>query len=466
MPDSQVTLTTDIAIVGAGGCGLIAALVAAEQGARVVIVEKENQAGGNTAMSAGLVIAAGSRLQGAAGETGTPEELAADIWNANGATSDRAVTLALCSASGPTIDWMLDHGVPLELMAGYRYPGHSRNWLHATRERHGEPIVGALLAAVARQPRIQLLLSTPAMGIDVDDVGAVIGITAWTESGERFAIHARQLILAADGFGANREMLARFIPSFTQAIYYGAPGCTGDAINWGMRLGAAAAFMDSFQPHSSVAYPERIFVTTYIINNGGIQVNRLGKRFSDETRGYAEHALAVQQQPSRVVYEIFDQRIRQAAEAGYARFYECVNAGVIRSADSLAELAKKLDIDVATLEKTVARYNASVEKGSDEFGRTSFGKSLAPPYYAIPVTSALFHTQGGLVIDAQARVLRADGSVIPNLYAGGGTAAGFAGNGCGGYLGGIGLLSAFALGKISGEQAAWESTSRRRQHNG
>lgn len=447
---------TDIVVVGAGGCGLIAALVAAEHGAQVVIVEKENQAGGNTAMSAGLAIAADSRLQRAAGETGTPEELAADIWNANGATSDRAVTLALCRASGPTMDWMLDRGVPLEWMAGYRYPGHSRFWLHATRERHGAPIVDALLAAVARQPKIQLRLSTPATGIVTHDVGAVIGITAQTELGERLAIQARKIILAADGFGANREMVARFIPSFTQAMYYGASGCTGDAINWAMQLGAATAFMDSFQPHSSIAYPERIFVTTYIINNGGMQVNRLGRRFSDETRGYAEHALAVQQQPNRVVYEIFDDRIRQAAEAGYARFYECVNAGVIRSADSLAELATKLDIDVATLEETVAQYNASIEKGKDEFGRTSFGKPLAPPYYAIPVTSALFHTQGGLVIDARARVLRADGSVIPNLYAGGGTAAGFAGNGCGGYLGGIGLLSAFALGKISGEQAARE----------
>ncbi len=454
MPDSHITLTTDIAIVGAGGCGLIAALVAAEHGAHVIIVEKEKQAGGNTAMSAGLAIAAGSRLQRAAGETGTPEELAADIWNTNGATSDRTVTLALCRASGPTMDWMLDHGVLLELMADYRYPGHSRHWLHATRERHGGPIVGALLAAVARQPRIQLLLSTPATEIVVDDVGAVIGITAQTESGERLSIHTRRMILAADGFGANRQMVARFIPSFTQAMYYGAPGCTGDAINWGMQLGAATAFMDSFQPHSSIAYPERIFVTTYIVNNGGIQVNRSGKRFSDETRGYGEHALAVQQQPDRVVYEIFDGRIRQAAEAGYARFYECADAGVIRSANSLAELATKLDIHVAPLEETVAQYNASIEKGGDEFGRTSFGKPLAPPYFAIPVTSALFHTQGGLVIDARARVLRADGSVIPNLYAGGGTAAGFAGNGCGGYLGGIGLLSAFALGKISGDQAA------------
>ncbi len=450
MSDSTVTLSTDIAVVGAGGCGLIAALVAAKHGKRVILFEKENRAGGNTAMSAGLIMAAGSRVQRVAGENGTAEELAADIWNANGATSDRDVTLALCRASGATMDWMLDYGVPLELMMGYRYPGHSRFWLHATPERHGEPIVQALLSAIEREPKIDFRLSTPVTKLLTDDAGNVISIQA----GERLQIHARKVILAADGFGANRAMVEQFIPSFTQAIYYGALGCTGDAINWGMEIGAATAFMDSFQPHSSIAFPERIFVTTYIVNNGGIQVNRLGKRFSDETRGYAEHALAVQQQPSRVVYEIFDQRIRRAAEAGYARFYECADAGVIRTADTIAELATQLNIDSATLEETIAEYNAAIKIGRDEFGRTSFGEPLSPPFFAIAVTSALFHTQGGLVIDSRARVLRLDGSVIPNLYAGGGTAAGFAGGGYGGYLGGIGLLSAFALGKIAGEDAA------------
>lgn len=446
-------MDTDIAIVGAGGCGLVAALAAAEQGASVVLVEKEPAAGGNTSISAGLAIAAGSRLQRAANATGTPEELAADIWAANGETSDRELTLALCRASGAVMDWMVDHGVPLEFMAGYRYPGHSRFWLHAPRERHGEPIIRALLEAIARQPRIDLRTSTPAIGLLTNSQGAVTGIRVQV-SGAPLEIHARGVILAADGFGANAEMVARFIPGFSDALYYGAPGCTGDAINWGVDLGAATAFMDSFQPHSSIAYPERIFVTTYIVNNGGIQVNRHGRRFSDETRGYADHALAIQRQPGRVVYEIFDDRIRRAAEAGYARFYECVQAGVIRAADSVEELAAKLDLDAVTLAATLAQYNASVEQGRDEFGRTSFGEPLAAPYYAIPVTSALFHTQGGLVIDTQARVLRPDGNVIPNLYAGGGTAAGFAGNGYGGYLAGIGLLAAFALGKLAGDRAA------------
>ena len=190
-------------------------------------------------MSAGLVMAAGSRLQQAGKADGTPEELAADIWKANHHSSDRELTLALCRASGPVMDWLLDRGVPLEWMAGYRYPGHSRFWLHAPRERHGEPIVRALLSALEREPNIDLRLSTPVTRLLTDASGAVPGIQA----GERLEIQARKVILAADGFGANREMVARFISLFTQAIYYGAPGCTGDAINWGMQIGAATAFV-------------------------------------------------------------------------------------------------------------------------------------------------------------------------------------------------------------------------------
>ncbi|HEX9077353.1 MAG TPA: FAD-binding protein, partial [Anaerolineae bacterium] len=88
----------------------------------------------------------------------------------------------------------------------------------------------------------------------------------------------------------------------------------------------------------------------------------------------------------------------------------------------------------------------------DEFGRTSFGE-LKPPYYGVQVTGALFHTQGGLRIDQRARVLKPDGTVIPNLYAGGGVAVGVSGRGANGYLAGNGLLAALGWGKVAGQDA-------------
>jgi fumarate reductase flavoprotein subunit len=440
---------TDIVVVGAGGCGLTAALTAAEYGARVVVLEKESEPGGNTAMSAGLVVAASSQLQQANREAGTSEELADDIFSKNDHASSEDVTRALCRESGPLMDWLTERGVELEHLAGYRYPGMSRAWLHAPPERHGQAMIQPLLAAVEADARIELRLATPAAGL-VTDKGAVTNVLAKTPSGNPVSIVAKKVILAADGFGANRELVARYIPAMAQAMYYGAAGATGEAIEWGIKLGAAADHLSAFQPHSSIAHPEQVFVTSYLINSGAIQVNQAGRRFSDETRGYAQHALAVQAQPGRTVYEIFDERIYRLARSNYQRFYECVEAGVIHPTNTLRELATHFGLDAGNLESTVVSYNAAVARGEDEFGRRDFGEPLRPPYYGVRVTSALVQTQGGLRIDAQGRVLRPGGAPVPNLYAGGGTAAGFAGDDPAGYLAGVGLLAAFGLGRIAG----------------
>jgi fumarate reductase flavoprotein subunit len=445
-------LETEIAIVGAGGCGLVAALAAAEQGARVLLLEKGTAAGGTTSLSAGLIIAAGSHFQQSNGELGTPEELAADIFNKNGHSSDEAVTQALCRVSGPLLDWLAGHGLGLEHLAGYRYPGMSRFWLHAPPERHGIVMVEALLAAVEKEEKIELRLNTPVIGLEVV-TGRVAGVRATAPTGEVLHIAAHKVILAADGFGANREMVSQYIPAVGEALYYGAPGAMGEAIRWGLELGAATDHMAGFQPHSSIAYPEELLVTAYLLNSGAIQVNQQGRRFSDETKAYAGHALAIQQQPGRVVYEIFDERIYRLAEANYQRFNESVEAGIIFSANTLAELADYFDLDINTLNETVAAYNAAIARGQDEFGRREFGAALQPPYFGIRVTSALVQTQGGLRLDSQARVLRPDGTPVPNLYAGGGTAAGFAGDDPEGYLAGVGLLAALGLGQIAGREA-------------
>ena len=94
-------------------------------------------------------------------------------------------------------------------------------------------------------------------------------------------------------------------------------------------------------------------------------------------------------------------------------------------------------------------------EGRDGFGRDFTGKpELQPPFYAVKVTGALFHTQGGLLIDTQARVLRENGTPIPNLFAGGGAACGLSGSTVDGYLSGNGLLSAIVLGRIAGRSSA------------
>ncbi len=446
-------LQADVVVVGAGGCGLTAALAAAEKGVRVLLLERDTVAGGSTALSAGIFVAAGSQLQLANGEMGTAEELAENIMQLNKGQGDPAVTLALCRASGPLLDWLADHGVPLQHLPGYRYRGMERAWLVATPGRHGRELTAPLLAAVARQPDIDLRQQTAVTGLRRKE-GQVSGVTAVTLEGETIQVQARAVILAATGFGANAALVAQHIPELSSAPYYGAPYATGEALAWAGSLGAAVAHMGAYQTHSSIAFPEKILVTTYLINQGAIQVNQEGHRFGDETDSYARHALALQQQLDGVVVELFDERILQATLANYTRFGECLKAGIVHRAGTLAELAEIFSLPTSNLETAVSRYNQAVRAGQDEFGRVVFGAPLAPPFYGIRVTSALVQTLGGLRVDAQARVLRADGTPIPGLYAGGGTAAGLAGDHPEGYMAGTGLLAAFGLGWIAGRHAA------------
>jgi fumarate reductase flavoprotein subunit len=452
-----LSITTDVAIVGAGGCGLTAALVAAERGKRVLLLERDRAAGGSTAMSAGIFVAAGSRLQRENGENGTAEELAEDIFRLNGRQSDRALTLALCRNSGPVMDWLADEGVLLEHMPVYRYPGMSRSWIHSPPQRQGSVIVNVLMNRVVDdyfgsrlidyRPRTAVTGLTTSMGV-------VNGLTATTPDGDALTVRAGSVILAASGFGANAAMVGRHIPELAGIPYYGGRYATGEAIEWGQALGAASDHMTAFQLHSSIAQPKKMLVTTYLINHGAIQVNVRGERFGDETDTYAGHAMAVQRQSGGVVIELFDERILKETLANYPRFAECLQAGIVHRAKSLSQLARRFGLEEEKLAATVTAYNTVPVDESDQFGRIRSGPPLAPPYYGVRVTSALVQTLGGLRVDARARVLRTDGSVLPGLYAGGGTAAGLSGDRPEGYLAGTGLLAAFGLGWIAGRDAA------------
>jgi fumarate reductase flavoprotein subunit len=159
-------------------------------------------------------------------------------------------------------------------------------------------------------------------------------------------------------------------------------------------------------------------------------------------------------QTDETAYVIFNKTIYRSMHEGFEDFRDLINAGGVREEASVGELAAIYRLDAENLKKTVDAYNSAMLSGSDEFGRTSFGEELRPPLYGVKVTAALFHTQGGLKIDTRARVLRNDGTVIPNLYAGGGVAVGISGKGSDGYLAGNGLLTALAWGKIAGEDAA------------
>lgn len=442
-----------VVVVGAGGCGLVAALAASRGGGRVLVLEKGKETGGNTALSTGLIPAAGTRFQRAAGILDdTPGLMAGDIFRKNGHRSDPALTVRLCELSAGLVEWLVDDiGCELVCHTDFLYPGQSRFRMHGPPQGYGAELVRQLTNAVRSDPSIELRLETPVGGLVLDG-DRVAGV----KTGEH-AIEAGAVILALDGFGSNPEMVREHLGTeVADAPYFGSPNNTGDGIRWGIAAGAATEHLDAYQGHGSVAVPDGPLVTWGLVVGGAILVNRHGRRFGDESRGYSEFAREVLSQPGGEAWEIFDRRIYDASRG--TRFEEAISAGRVVRGETLEDLAAALGLPASCLAETVAAVNRVANgEDTDRFGRASFGAGISePPFYGIHVRGALFHTQGGLKVDTDARVLRPDGRPIPGLYAGGGTAAGISGSGAEGYLAGNGLLAALGLGKIAGEAARRE----------
>jgi fumarate reductase flavoprotein subunit len=188
---------------------------------------------------------------------------------------------------------------------------------------------------------------------------------------------------------------------------------------------------------------------------GGIQVNAQGRRFCDETRGYSEQAAEVLRQSGAIAWDIFDARIAAVARQ-FEDFQAAERAGAILTAQSIGALAAAMHVPADVLEKEWHYMETLKARGEvDRYGRQFVPEQrLLAPFCAVKVTGALFHTQGGLAIDAIGRVKRNDGTIFPNLFAAGGAAAGVSGTTAAGYLSGNGLLTATVLGRFTGEAAA------------
>jgi fumarate reductase flavoprotein subunit len=247
----------------------------------------------------------------------------------------------------------------------------------------------------------------------------------------------------------------KYIPELAEAVYFGHPGNEGEALSWGEQIGAQLRDMTGHQGHGSVAHPQGILVSWAVIMEGGFQVNTGGRRFWNESSGYSEAGVAVMGQPGAVAWDVFDSRIA-GITAQFEDFRQAQAAGAVISAETPGELARLMKLPEDAFLSTfddVARLKR--DGATDGFGRNWQGVApLAAPLCAVRVTGALFHSQGGLVVDEGARVRLAGGGIIPNLFAAGGAACGVSGPEAGGYLSGNGLLSAVTLGRIAGQSAA------------
>jgi fumarate reductase flavoprotein subunit len=449
--DAEVPLL----IIGAGAAGLCAALAARERGTEPLVVERDAQPAGSTSLSAGLIPAADTRFQRAKEIADSADLFAADIQRKAKNQANAEIVAAVARGAGPLIEWLADRfGLPFDVVDNFNYPGHSVMRMHGLPTRTGQELVNRLRSAVEGNG-ISIICERAAEALLIEPDGRIRGVEIVRGDGAIERIGCKALLLACNGYGGNPDLVRRHIPEMASALYFGHPGNRGDAVMWGDALGAQLVHLGAYQGHGSVATPHNILITWAVIMQGGFQVNIEGRRFCDEAQGYSEQAAEVLRQRDGIVWSVFDAHIASVARQ-FEDFRDAERAGAIVTRDSVVALADAMHVPSDTFAAEWAMTEALKAKAArDRYGRQFAPEQrFAPPFHAVKVTGALFHTQGGLAIDTNCRVMRKDNSAFPNLFAAGGAAAGVSGSTAAGYLSGNGLLTATVLGRIAGYAAA------------
>ena len=444
----------DLVVAGAGG-GLVAALRAAQLGLDVLVVEASEhyRRGNNTSMSTAMIPGVGTRFQRALGIEDSVELFVEDVRRKTKGHGDLRLAAALAGVSAELVEWLADEqGLAIELLTDMHYPGHSVDRCHTVPERHGSALLDHLARRVARDPRIDLLVPAVLEDVTMDD-GGVTGAVVVAPDGSREVIPTPAVLLATNGYGANRELVQQYLPEIAAAVYHGSEWSRGDALRIGRQHGAATAFLDAYQGHGALAAASASLLGWATIMHGGVLLDLGGRRFGDETTGYSEFGPALAGRPGATGWVVFDRRIHDLC-LPFTDFRQTVESGAEVWADDAAALATATGLPAdAVAEELAASAQAARRTAPDRFGRT-YEAPLAPPYAAVRVVPALFHTQGGLLVDEHARVTTPDGGVLPGLYASGGAAAGISGHGAGGYLAGNGLLPATGLAFLAADSVA------------
>ena len=489
------TVDADVVVVGAGGAGMTAAISAAADGLKVVVVESQAMVGGNSVRATGGMNAAKTPLQdkNTFGESAGVEKtlaaaegyadnetitaLAATVseqWEAYKANpegyfdsvelmeldtmiggkgiNNPELVKTLCSNTADSIVWLDSVGASLTSVGAFG--GASVKRIHRPVNAEGKTLsVGAYIVPILEKnlqdAGVEIILNTTVDTILTDANGAACGVSGVANDGSKLTVNADAVILTTGGFGANLDMVVSYKPELAGFMTTNAAGIQGQGIKMAEALGAATVDMDQIQIHPTVEANTASLITEGLRGDGAILVNAEGKRFFDEVSTRDKVSAAEIAQPGSYSYLIVDQAMADASNViqGY------IKKGFTTQGETYEELAKALGMDEAAFAETMNTWNGYVEAKNDpEFGRTSFANPLnTAPYYAIKVTAGVHHTMGGLKINPAAEVLTEDGSAIAGLFAAGEVTGGVHGAN---RLGGNAVADFVVFGRIAAQSAA------------
>lgn len=442
--------SADIVIIGAGGAGMTAAIEAHNQGANVILLEKMPFVGGNTARAEGGLNAAGTEYQKTAGIEDSAELHFKDTMKGGKDKNNPDLVKTLTDQAKDSITFLKENGAELSEVG--RAGGASVDRIH--RPEGGEAAGNFMVMALKKkidELGIDLRLNTSATEIIKNDKGEVTGVKAKDKEGKEFTIDAKKVIIASGGFGANFEMIKQYDPKLADFKTTNAPGALGEGIQMAEKIGANLVDMEYIQIHPSTIPGQGILITEGVRGDGAILVNEEGQRFTNELLTRDVVSANILAQTGKHAYLVFNDELVKNNHATEAYFKQ----KLVKEADSLADLAKQINVDPAQLEQTVKTYNGYIANKKDEqFGRDSLKLSLEKgKYYAIEVTPGIHHTMGGIQINAKSQVLDKSGNIIPNLFAAGEVTGGVHGAN---RLGGNALADIVTFGRIGAAEAVKE----------
>ena len=446
-PKEEKTVDTEIVVIGAGGAGMTAAIMLHQAGKSFVLLEKMPYAGGNTTKATGGMNAAETHYQKEQGIEDSTALFAADTMKGGHALNDPSLVAMMANKSAEAIDWLDTIGASLPKIS--YSGGASVNRIHAPEDGSG---VGGFLvdrfSAKLEELGVEILYNTAATELLTDGEGKICGVKADGEDCS-YTFNCKAVILATGGFGANEEMYTQYRPDLKGTVTTNAPGATGDGILMAQALGADLVDIEQIQLHPTVEQTTSILITESVRGDGAILVNSQGVRFTNELLTRDAVSAAELAQEGQFAWIIFDQNLRDHLKATE----KYVKSGITVQADTIEGLAELLEIDPATLAKTLEDWNGYVKNQRDpDFGRTTGMDAdlTTPPYYAIKIAPGIHHTMGGVKINTAAQVINTEGQPIPGLFAAGEVTGGVHG---GNRLGGNAVADIVIFGRIAAESA-------------
>ena len=444
--------TCDIVIVGAGGAGLSAAVAASETDGslKIVVLEKQGILGGNTNYSTGGINAAETSIQQGLGIKDSKDLFYDDIMRGGKQENIPSLVKNFVENAPITISWLTGLGADLSdvgLMGG--------SSVKRTHRPNGGSAIGPhlmkILTTASNKENIEIRTLNKVTELLTSIDGAVTGVKVQNADGSSYKLTAKAVIIATGGFGANLDMVTSLQPSLSGFATLNHPGATGDAFGWVKAIDGATIQMANIQIHPTAEAVNHILITEAVRGNGAILVNVDAQRFCNEMDTRDVVSAAILGQETRAAFLIFDQTVRKSL----ASIETYANQHLLSEGTTIEALADCVGIPASTLSATISRYNAQQKAGvDDDFGRnaTEMPVSLeTSPFYAVRVTPAIHHTMGGLSVNTETQVLRADGTAIPGLYAAGEVTGGLHGAN---RRGGNGVADIVVNGRLAGSAAS------------